>query len=173
MQWWHKEVWAILNRPLWEVELWEDVWVVCSKPSAAIEQPSKYGEWQPAHSPSTLPGNPEANALVWVWALQLEKMLTLSHVAEWVHHKSGHWGPKSTWEMRFHFSVKYSVYKLLTRTAPSAIDLMPHPGVYWVDYKLCFSLADLLHKPFASIGRAQICTDLCGHLHRTCTSLSL
>lgn len=68
---WQKENKAILNSPLWGVQLWKRFWGVHTKPGAAIHV------WHVcAHSLCTLPGNDDTDALALVGALLLKEMLT-------------------------------------------------------------------------------------------------
>lgn len=82
---WHKGSGAILNKALWGADLRQYIWGVCTKPDTAahVRQVS-------AHSPPTLPGNHEADALAWARALLLEGNLTLSDAVGWVHCKPKH-----------------------------------------------------------------------------------
>lgn len=94
---WHQNNREILNKPLWGAELRADIWTACAQPGASMTL------W---HS-STLPGHHEVAALA--RALLLEELQTPSDMADWLHRKSGHRGPK-TWEIvkKQHLPLQYA-----------------------------------------------------------------
>ena len=95
----------------------------------------------------------------------------LSDVVEWVHCKLGYWGHQTTWEI-----VKKRLHLLLNDLWVAEKKCFQchlrqwllHHTLGHTRWTLCPVFHCQLYRPFAGIKRAQICSDLCRHFHRTC-----
>lgn len=143
-------IWILYYRPLWGVELCKDVWEVCNKPNVALHT------WHvPSHSPSTLPGNHGGKCSCPGGSPSGEGNADLSDVAEWVHFKSWHWGPKTTSSLCSEENQSDHNYKRINKTGghvqtPTQIDsdqethFPCHKGQEWAE---AWDILWTLHLP--------------------------